>query len=107
MSQTVSPTLKMIARFDALPNQLEPLRETLIGLIEPTRREVGCLRYELWHNREDPSELTFVEEWQSDAHLAAHLETPHIKALFVRLQELEVPKPQVLKYVGILDKERQ
>ena len=94
----MSQTLKMIARFDAPPNQLEPLRETLIGLIEPTRREVGCLRYELWHNRDDENELTFVEEWLSDAHLEAHLLTPHIKNLFNELLKLEIPEPVVMKY---------
>ena len=94
----MNQTLKMIAKFQAPPSKLEPLREILIGLIEPTRLEAGCLRYELWHNRDDENELTFVEEWLSDAHLEAHLLTPHIKNLFVELVKLEIPEPVVMKY---------
>jgi Antibiotic biosynthesis monooxygenase len=39
--------VRMIARFTARPEQQQALRETLCALIEPTRREPGCLRYGL------------------------------------------------------------
>jgi len=38
--------------------------ELFCGLIEPTRKESGCISYELLQNRDDPTDFTFVEEWE-------------------------------------------
>ena len=93
--------VRMIARFTAHPEQQQALRETLSDLIEPTRRESGCLRYELWHNRSDPTDFTFIEEWASEAALEAHSRTPHLAALFKKLLELGVAEPKVFKYMAL------
>ena len=55
------------------------LKSVLEALIEPTRAETGCLHYELWRNRADATEFTFIEEWASDEALAAHGESDHIQ----------------------------
>jgi quinol monooxygenase YgiN len=57
---------RVIATFRARPGREAELFEVLEKLVEPTRRENGCRRYELWRNRADAAELTFVEEWTSD-----------------------------------------
>lgn len=69
---------RVIATFKARPGREAQLRELLSGLIEPTRAEEGCRLYELWQNRGDGTELTFVEEWSSDEALAAHARSEHI-----------------------------
>jgi quinol monooxygenase YgiN len=75
MSET---TLRVIARFRAQPGREADLKQVLIGLIEPTREEPGCIDYELLENLEDPREFAFVEEWQSESALEAHFATDHI-----------------------------
>jgi quinol monooxygenase YgiN len=80
--------VRVIARFRAQAGQEAELRAVLMGLLEPTRREPGCIHYELLVNREDPGDLVFVEEWQNEEALRAHLETPHIGAARERLPEL-------------------
>lgn len=70
----------MIATFRAKPGREAELLEVLTALLEPTRAEEGCRLYELWLSREDPTELTFVEEWASDEALAAHARSEHIAA---------------------------
>ena len=52
----------------------------LLGLIELTRAEAGCLRYDLHESRHDPSRFVFYETWSSAAHLEAHSRSPHIQA---------------------------
>ena len=59
--------LRVVARIKARPETVDEVRELLCGLVEPTRKESGCISYELLQNREDPTDLTFVEEWESDA----------------------------------------
>lgn len=79
---------RVIATFRARPGSEAELLAVLTALIEPTRAEEGCRLYELWHNRADGSELTFVEEWASDEALAAHGRSEHIAAARARYPEL-------------------
>jgi quinol monooxygenase YgiN len=75
-------TLRVIAHIPARPESIKKLKAVLTGLIEPTRREAGCIRYELWHNSETPTDFTFVEEWANEASLDAHLQSRHIADAF-------------------------
>lgn len=47
-------------------------------VIEATRREAGCLSYDLTNTVTAPNEFIFVERWASREALAAHFETPHL-----------------------------
>jgi quinol monooxygenase YgiN len=62
-------TIHVVARFVALPDKVEELKAILLGLIEPTRLEAGVIKYELLQNQSDPTDFTFVEEWESEAAL--------------------------------------
>ncbi|MBK5915617.1 putative quinol monooxygenase [Rhodocyclus purpureus] len=81
-------TVHIVARFTARPDTVAQLRPILQGLLEPTRKEAGCLRYELLHNAADPTDFTFVEEWADDAAIDAHLQTPHLLDAVARSQAL-------------------
>ena len=54
--------VRVVARIVARPGRVEELCALLRGLIEPTRREPGCVTYELLQNTPDPTDFTFVEE---------------------------------------------
>lgn len=69
---------RVIATFNARPGREEELLEVLTALVEPTRKEDGCRRYELWRSRHDRTEFTFVEDWSSDESLAAHAKSEHL-----------------------------
>jgi len=58
--------VRVVARVVARPGKEDELRTLLRGLIEPTRREPGCVTYELLQNTADPTDFTFVEEWSSE-----------------------------------------
>ena len=53
-------TIRIVARFVARPETVEELRVLLLGLLEPTRKEPGCVGYELLHNMADPTDFTFL-----------------------------------------------
>lgn len=74
-----SGPLYVLATFRALGGKSAELKEVLCTLIEPTRRETGCIRYDLWQNEADGHEMTFVEEWESEQALVDHLQTSHIR----------------------------
>jgi len=78
----------LLATFKARPGKEAELRKTLLALIPPTRKEDGCIDYDLHVATDDPSKLFFYENWTSKAHLEKHGETPHLQDLVKRLDEL-------------------
>ena len=80
--------LHVVALLRARPGCEVQLRELARSLLEPTRAERGCLRYFLVENPNDPAALIFVEEWEDEAALEAHLQTPHLRDARMRFAEL-------------------
>ncbi len=76
-------SIHVIARFNAKPDSIDALRTRLLAMLEPSRKEAGCIRYDLLNNSADPTDFTYVEEWASQAAIDAHMQTPHLKALLV------------------------
>jgi quinol monooxygenase YgiN len=91
-------TLKVIARIKARPNKVGELLSVLTSLLEPTRKEPGCLSYTLLQNNEDPTDFTFVEEWQSNAALESHFTTKHFKDALITLPNLLAAEPEIRRY---------
>ena len=93
--------LRVVARIKAKPETVGKVRQLLCGLVEPTRKESGCISYELLQNREDPTDFTFVEEWESDAALASHAASDHLKAIGPRLQPVVESVPDIRTYLVV------
>jgi quinol monooxygenase YgiN len=93
--------LRVVARIKAKPEAVGDVRELLCGLVEPTRKESGCVTYELLQNREDPTDFTFVEEWESEAVLESHAASDHIKAIGPKLQPLVADAPDIRTYLVV------
>ncbi|MEI1375240.1 putative quinol monooxygenase [Nostoc sp. UHCC 0926] len=91
-------TIRVVARFIALPNKVEELKAVLLELIEPTRQEAGAIKYELLQNQSDPTDFTFIEEWTSDQALNTHLDSPHLQAGVAKLKGLVTAAPDVRQY---------
>lgn len=72
--------IMVIARFEAKPGQRDEVVRLAAPCIEATRKEAGCISYELMLSTENPDGLVFVERWESRAALDAHLKTEHIAA---------------------------
>jgi quinol monooxygenase YgiN len=53
------------------------LEAELRALIAPTRKEEGCLRYDLHRSAEGPGAYLLHEIWESREHHTAHTKTDH------------------------------
>ena len=91
-------TLRVIVRIKARPDKVNELLSVLSFLVEPTRKEVGCLSYELLQHNEDPTDLTLVEEWESESTLELHIATKHFKDAMTKLPKLVAAEPDIRKY---------
>jgi quinol monooxygenase YgiN len=86
-----SKPLTLVVTFQARPGKEAELRALLTGLLAPTRKEAGCLNYDLHTAPDDPSKFLFYEIWASKAHHEAHDKTPHVQDLRARLSGMALP----------------
>jgi quinol monooxygenase YgiN len=63
----------------AVPGRERELESELRALLVPTRKELGCLSYELHRDRENPHKFMFYEKFDSQAALDAHIHSPHFQ----------------------------
>jgi quinol monooxygenase YgiN len=78
----------VFAEFYAKTGKEKELRQALLALIGPTKKDKGYLRYELHVDNENPAHFFFFERWTSKALLDAHLATPHLKAFEAKQSDL-------------------
>jgi quinol monooxygenase YgiN len=87
-AETAGAEVIVIAHFTAKPGKEEELSTFLQGLVEPTRREPGCVRYELNQDLKDPATFSFVETFADRQGFEAHCKMPYIDKLFETLPVL-------------------
>lgn len=88
MPETKTEQTIVIATFSPKPGQEEPVERVLRGMTEPSRREPGCVRYDLYRTTNVPAMLTLFEIYDDEAAFALHRETPHYKAYRAKIAEL-------------------
>jgi quinol monooxygenase YgiN len=90
-----SKAVTVVAAFQAKPGREAELKAALTALVAPTRREAGCLNYDLHQSPEDPAKFLFHENWIRKELLDAHLQSAHIKGLLPQIDELCVAFPEI------------
>jgi len=91
-------TLRVIAKVKARPGKVNELLSILSSLVEPTRKEPGCISYKLLQNNEDPTDFALIEEWQSTPALQSHFATKHFKDALLKLPNLVAAEPDIQRY---------
>lgn len=69
--------LTLVAFLRAKEGQQLLLEAELRALVGPTRKEEGCLQYDLHRGADHPETFLFHEVWESREHHTAHTRTPH------------------------------
>lgn len=76
----MTKTLTIVARIEAKADKVDLVKTELLKLIEPTRKEEGCIQYDLHQDNSHPELFIFFENWESRELLQAHLNSDHLKA---------------------------
>ena len=72
--------LFMVVSLRATKGKEEELRRDLIAVVEPSRKDEGNLRYELFGDEDNPGHFVFVEHWASpEAQHKHHTQGAHIQ----------------------------
>jgi quinol monooxygenase YgiN len=70
-------TVFVTARVLAKPDFTEKVKAACLALVEPSRRDRGCVSYELFQSRDEPDLFIFFEEWETMKDLENHLAASH------------------------------
>jgi len=89
----------VVALFVAAPGKENELGRLLETLVAPTRREAGCIRYDLLRGLPGESgDFVFVEEWESEETLDAHSRSAHLQAVLPQVGPLLGAPAHVARY---------
>lgn len=75
------PYLTVVAEIVAKPGSEDELRDILISVVEPTRKEEGCIQYDLHVSTNEPGRFFFYENWTDGEALKRHAGSEHIRAM--------------------------
>jgi quinol monooxygenase YgiN len=97
MSET-KKNLTVVALIKARPGKEADVRRELLSLVDPSRKDAGCVNYDLHESTETPGQFMFHENWTSKALLDAHLAKPDLQAVLGRVIQHVAEPPQILLY---------
>lgn len=69
------------------------------AVVPPTLAEDGCLEYAFWADPGRRGHFLVFEEWESQAHLDAHLQAPHLRAFQATLAKIGLREAALHRYL--------
>jgi quinol monooxygenase YgiN len=66
---------------NAFPEKQKEVTQTLFSMIEPTKKEKGCLSYEVLCHIEDKNVFSLIEGWENREDLEHHLRSDRFGVL--------------------------
>ena len=76
----MSKDLTIIARIQAKAEKIDFIKSEVVKLIKPTRKENGCIQYDLLQDNEKLEVFVFYERWESIELWQEHMQSDHLKA---------------------------
>ncbi len=87
--------LTVIAHVKAQRGKESEVRRELLSLVASSRKDPGCLNYDLHQAVDNPGAFLFHENWTSKKHLDDHLARPHLQAFLAKTGNLLAEPPQI------------
>lgn len=80
------------------PGKREQALRAAQTMVRATLTEAGCRHYRFYADLDDPETFFVFEEWESEAALARHFESDHMRAFQQELPDLLAAPPQIRRY---------
>jgi len=97
MSDGVRVVVKIVAKKEAIAD----IESIVLVLAEKSRKESGCIAYDVLQDLEDPTVFVLIEEWASVSALDAHNRTPHFHEAVTKSAPLLAKPLEVGRYAAI------
>lgn len=93
--------IKVVAKCIVKIKEIENFKKYVAELIVLSRKDEGNISYELYEDIENPSILTFIEEWQDKKVLDQHMSSKHFVDTFTKLNPLQQEQMDINIYKKI------
>ena len=93
--------LTLVVMLRAKEGQHLLLEAELRALIGPTRKEEGCLQYDLHESTREPGKFLFFENWKDGEALKAHAASDHMREFGTKAAEFLGGPSKILTYSRI------
>ncbi|MCZ8186043.1 MAG: putative quinol monooxygenase [Beijerinckiaceae bacterium] len=90
----------VIARLKTRADRREAWIAAARTCIEETRKEPGCLSYDMHESVTEPGRFVFVEQWQDRAALERHMTLPHLQTLVAMAAGCVAEAPSIEAMAG-------
>lgn len=90
--------LTIIGRLRAKPGKETELRNALLQVLKESRKETGCINYDLHISKSDSALFVLYENWTSQLALDEHFQMPHSKELAAQLPNL-LTEPLMMEHL--------
>ena len=94
--------IKVVAKHLIQAEKTDKFMDLVKQLVETTRKEVGCITYELYQDEKDASIMTMIEEWESRDALNRHMESEHFKRLVPIISEMIMKETEMNIYNKVI-----
>jgi quinol monooxygenase YgiN len=78
--------------------KVEEFKVLAENLINESRKESGCIAYNLYEDSNNCNILTFIEEWESKEAIKLHNNSKHFITIVPKLADLQEGKTEVNLY---------
>jgi len=90
--------IKVAAKCFIQKDSIEEFKKHSSKLIDETRKEEGCLAYELYQDINDETVFSFIEEWKDMESLNRHIDSKHWKDIFPKMEKLYLKEMELNFY---------
>lgn len=90
--------IKVVARKSVNEGKIEEVINLYKQLVQATRKEEGCIKYELYQDEKDSTILAVIEEWESKDALNKHMKSEHFTRIVPMIGELTSKKADLNIY---------
>lgn len=85
----------LIARLKVKADKIEQARSAALAIVEPSRKEAGCINYDIHQSIEDETVFFWHETWAYKAAIDEHFATPFFQDFFKIVEEVAAEPPQI------------
>jgi len=90
--------ISILAKNVVRPAEVESFKALARDLVLQTRTEPGCIAYALNEDLKDSRVLTFIERWENQEAIDAHMKSPHFLRIVPQLGQLLAEPGEVRLY---------
>jgi quinol monooxygenase YgiN len=94
--------IKVIAKITIKPDMTDDLKNIVPGLVAETRKENGCLSYQLFQDIKVKNVFAMIEEWENQEALDKHMNSKHFQEAIPKIVAIQEKDIEINVYTLVI-----